>query len=224
MRNQNIAIFDCAIKRPSLFCFNRLVNHFKLPFTYHSPPHQGLSSLEEDSNARAYIIFGSASNVEDRLPWQRDLALFVDQKLQEGIPVLGLCFGHQLMADFYGLEVRRNPQEVSLKGVREISLLEDTWGFKKEEKLGLFKAHSFQVTGDSKNLLKLGTSEECTWDAIYHKNLPFLGFQTHPEASLDFYEHEIKEYTGDLEADLIKRATSDGLSVLERFLKASQEN
>ncbi|MCR9204165.1 MAG: gamma-glutamyl-gamma-aminobutyrate hydrolase family protein [Halobacteriovoraceae bacterium] len=218
MTSQNIGIFDCAIKRPSLVCFNRLVNHFNLPFTYHSPPHQGLSSVLEDSNARAYIIFGSASNVEDHLPWQKELALFVDEKLRQGVPVLGLCFGHQLMADFYGCKIEKNKTNTSFKGTREVQMIKDSWGFHEGEKLRLFIAHSYQISSFSEEMEQVGTSVDCPWDAIIHKELPFVGFQSHPEGSLDFFEHEIKETTGDLPQTELQSATKDGLSVIERFL------
>jgi GMP synthase (glutamine-hydrolysing) len=177
-----------------------------------------LSSVLEDSNARAYIIFGSASNVEDRLPWQRELAQFVDQKLREGIPVLGLCFGHQLMADFYGCTIEKNESNTSLKGTRKVEILKDAWGFKEGENLQLFIAHSYQITDHSEKIEKLGTSKDCPWDAITHKELPFIGFQAHPEGSLDFFEHEIKETTGELPAIDLEAATTQGLSVIERFI------
>lgn len=123
------------------------------------------------------------------------------------------------MADFYGMEVRKNESGESLKGVREVEIIRDAFGCKKGEKYKIFKAHSYQVYGSSPDLEVIGRSDECPADAIIHKSLPFISFQTHPEGSLDFFENEIKEVTGDLSPDLLKSAMKDGLKVVENFLR-----
>ena len=109
-------VIDCAIKDPSYDSFNRLVERFQHPFLYHRTPYQGIDSLVRYPEAQAYIIFGSASSVNDRLEWQIKLAQFIKTKLEKGIPVMGICFGHQLMADFFGGRVdycdpNKNPRD-----------------------------------------------------------------------------------------------------------------
>jgi len=216
----NIAILDCAIKRPSIMCFNRLVKHFNTPFTYHRPPIDILKSLIDDQNAKAYIIFGSASNIEERLTWHKNLAHFIDEKLKENKPVLGLCFGHQLMADFYGLNVVKNPCKQNLKGTRLVKFKANHLGFRTGEEYSLFKAHSFQIEGESQNLSKIGSSEECSWDVLIHNKYPFLGFQTHPEASMDFYENEILSNKVNISKTLLDKTLIDGLTILEQFISS----
>lgn len=46
-----------------------------------------------------YLITGSLFSAYEDLPWIHDLKAFVRQALTNGIPVGGVCFGHQLMAE-----------------------------------------------------------------------------------------------------------------------------
>ena len=54
------------------------------------------------SKADAYLITGSRHSVYDELPWIEALALFLKEELELGKKVAGICFGHQLMAHFFG--------------------------------------------------------------------------------------------------------------------------
>lgn len=62
------------------------------------------------ADARALIITGSPASVTERAPWmlrrEGELAALV----RAGLPVLGICFGHQLLAQALGGRVERNPR------------------------------------------------------------------------------------------------------------------
>lgn len=223
---KHIAILDCAIKRPSLVCFNRLIQHIHTPLTYHKPSTEGLSSLAFDKEAAAYIIFGSASNVDERLDWHKELALFCMERLKENRPVLGICFGHQLMADAFGLEVIKNPKAESFYGTREITFTK-SWGpYKRGDKKMVFVAHSYQVTGESDNLEVLATSEDCELDGLIHKELPYIGFQAHPEASEDFVLNEVLDHQGHnlgtspKQSENYSRGLKEGLEIVKTFCES----
>ncbi|NKC01131.1 MAG: GMP synthase [Pseudomonadales bacterium] len=53
----------------------------------------------------AYLITGSRHSVYDELPWIQDLVDFLRTVLEARKKILGICFGHQLMAHFFGGEV-----------------------------------------------------------------------------------------------------------------------
>ena len=132
-----IAVIDPAGHTPELDCFNAIAErNQKLPcvFTYHLPALFGMGSLRElerrTDQLSGIVMFGSAASVHDDMPWQRELNSWLLPKL-EYLPVLGLCYGHQLLAKLLpGGEVSRVwPDGAKWAGLRRVSLLRDElWG------------------------------------------------------------------------------------------------
>lgn len=56
------------------------------------------------------IITGSPAMVTEQLPWMQETALWLKTAVTVGIPVLGVCFGHQLLAAALGGAVDWNPR------------------------------------------------------------------------------------------------------------------
>lgn len=189
-----IAVLDCAIKKPALICFNGLVNHFKLPFTYYHIPSKQIEEVKKNG-PKAIIVFGSSSNVKDKWPWQLELREYIFLKLQAGVPVLGICFGHQLMADFFGATVELNPKtainNLALRGQREIELFSHPF-FQGKKKMQLVVDHNYQVFNRPKELTVLATSVDCGLEVLMHQKYPWVGIQGHPEASWNFVTENLE--------------------------------
>jgi GMP synthase (glutamine-hydrolysing) len=146
--------------------------------------------LEKSKQIDGMIILGSNSNVSDRLKWQQDLALFTIDKLKKDIPVLGVCFGHQLISDTFGSTigyVTKDQQKFS--GRRDITFIKDFKKcFSKGESVSIGYAHQQEIKTLSNELIHLATSKICKYEVVAHKTLPFLGTQGHPEADIEFME------------------------------------
>jgi GMP synthase (glutamine-hydrolysing) len=56
------------------------------------------------------VITGSHCMVTDHLPWSETLAVWLERAVRAGMPVLGICYGHQLLAYALGGEVGDNPR------------------------------------------------------------------------------------------------------------------
>lgn len=58
----------------------------------------------------AVIMTGSPSSVTEAAPWMERAADFMLSAAEHRVPVLGVCFGHQLLARAYGAKVVKNPK------------------------------------------------------------------------------------------------------------------
>ena len=66
-------------------------------------------SLPAVSAIAGVVISGSAAYVTDRADWSEATAAWLRQAVAAGLPVLGICYGHQLLAHALGGEVAFNP-------------------------------------------------------------------------------------------------------------------
>ena len=57
----------------------------------------------------AVIITGSALSVTEELPWREAVSAQLRELVAAQVPVLGICFGHQLLAHALGGRVSANP-------------------------------------------------------------------------------------------------------------------
>ena len=55
------------------------------------------------------VVTGSAAYVTDRADWSETTAAWLREAVAAGLPVLGICYGHQLLAHALGGEVAFNP-------------------------------------------------------------------------------------------------------------------
>jgi len=62
---------------------------------------------EDPAENDAYVITGSAAGVYDPLPWIEPLKAFLREAKGE-TPMVGVCFGHQIMAEAFGGKVEKS--------------------------------------------------------------------------------------------------------------------
>src|SRR5690606_32575674 len=64
----------------------------------------------DDLAPAGVVLSGSSAHVQDREPWMLRAEASLRQLVAQGVPVLGICFGHQLLAQALGGEVQANPR------------------------------------------------------------------------------------------------------------------
>ncbi|MDR1314829.1 MAG: glutamine amidotransferase [Deltaproteobacteria bacterium] len=70
-----------------------------------------------------YIVTGSLSMVTSRPVWSLKLTDFISKAVGRGVPVLGVCYGHHLVARALGGRVDWNPSGLEI-GTHEVTLLD----------------------------------------------------------------------------------------------------
>ncbi|MGU9889073.1 glutamine amidotransferase [Serratia marcescens] len=73
---------------------------------------------------RIAVITGSWAMVTDKLEWSENTAKWIRCAIETGMPVFGVCYGHQLMAHALGGSVDYHPQGREM-GCLEITLTDD---------------------------------------------------------------------------------------------------
>ena len=136
---------------------------------------ESIIDLEPD----AVICSGSKANVSMWEPWMDDAARVLHQAVSANIPVLGICFGHQLLCKALGGEVERSSKRTDsvspLFSVGMDTLLSPT-------RKGLF-THQDHVTRLPPGARRIISAKHCENAGMRIAGKPVWGVQFHPEAS-----------------------------------------
>jgi len=96
------------------------------------------------------------------------------------IPVLGICFGHQMIGLLHGALPSRQKED---RDWQIIETLEDHPLFDKmPTEVEMIEDHC-ECISLPKDFVLLGVSDACVNEAMYHKEKPLFGVQFHPEVS-----------------------------------------
>lgn len=190
---KSIAFIDPFGQTPVNKCVNSFILKSGLPCTYHMPSRFGFDSLYELEKFDAIVILGSVAHVTEELDWQNELLKFVIPQIEKGIPTLGICYGHQLIAHHYGCEVGYiDESQDKREEARTVTFEKDELGFKKGTTLKLAYAHAQKVHKISDKFEHFLSSEISKYDGLKLKGLPCWCIQAHPEASQRFIKEDAK--------------------------------
>ena len=139
----------------------------------------GGAPLPSPGEHDAYLITGSRHSAYDDLPWIAPLGTFVRDLVDAEVAVVGVCFGHQLIAHHLGGEVGRAAAGWGV-GVHEARVVtERPWMTPPVERFRLIVSHQDQVTSLPEGAELLATSDHAPVAAFELGSA--LGIQGHPE-------------------------------------------
>jgi len=75
-------------------------------------------ALPDAASPGAVVVTGSAAMVTAREPWSEQTAAWLARVVEAGTPLLGICYGHQLLAHALGGAVGPNPRGREMGTVR----------------------------------------------------------------------------------------------------------
>ncbi|CAG8071978.1 unnamed protein product [Penicillium salamii] len=129
-------------------------------------------------NVDAMIMTGSKHDAWSDAPWILSLTDQIQQALTHKVPVVGICFGHQILARALGAKVGRGDSwEIS---VGNVDLTESGKALFGKDTLSIQQMHRDIVFTLPEGCVNLGTSPLCQLQGLYspHK---LLSVQGHPE-------------------------------------------
>lgn len=137
-------------------------------------------SMEEDVRLyNAIIISGSQRKLAE--PGTFELYSNIAELIKTcGKPILGICFGHQLISmAFYEDVVSMGKKIEGYYMVKKVNHDDLFWGL--AEKFLVMESHEEMVANLPYEFIKLAESPNCPIEAMKHRTMPIYGVQFHPE-------------------------------------------
>jgi GMP synthase-like glutamine amidotransferase len=132
------------------------------------------------SDCDGYVITGSRQSVYDDLPWITELADFLAQAMAAEVRIVGICFGHQLLAHFFG-GLTEPAATGWVVGVHETRVLESqSWMQPACPEFALLSSHKDQVARLPEGAQTIASSDACP-HAGFIIGERVMTLQGHPE-------------------------------------------
>ncbi|UJQ93128.1 type 1 glutamine amidotransferase [Mariluticola halotolerans] len=142
--------------------------------------------LPDPRNLEGVVITGSAAGVYDSLPWMDPLRAFIRDAYAAKTPTLGICFGHQIMADALGGDVRKSEKGWGLG--RQVYAVKNKPGFMNGigDAVAIAASHQDQVIAPPADAEVFLASDFTPNAGLIYRNGAAMSMQPHPEFNEDF--------------------------------------
>ena len=149
--------------------FSEIVSHKKIKIT---------QIIKE--NIAGIILSGGPLNV-----YENDKFKFDKKILKLGVPILGICFGHQILSKLLGGKVKKSKhREFGLATINKVSnsILTKNF-FNKNKTSDVWMSHADQVSKMPKNFKVIASTKNSKLTIIENIKDNFYGVQFHPEVT-----------------------------------------
>ena len=137
-------------------------------------------AIFSEANVKGIILSGGPLNV-----YQINKYSFDKKILELNIPILGICFGHQILSKLNGGRVRQSKhREFGLANIfkkRDSLLTKNFYGVKKTKEVWM--SHADQVSKLPKNFQVIASSTNSKYAIVENKLKKYYGVQFHPEVT-----------------------------------------
>jgi GMP synthase-like glutamine amidotransferase len=138
----------------------------------------------------AFMITGSPAGVYDDYPWIAPLMDFI--RTASDTPMIGICFGHQVMAEALGGHVEKSEKGWGA-GLHRYSVAQRQQWMNGEQVIAVPASHQDQVLVQPPATEISVKSDFTPYAGLAWTDRPAISFQFHPEFSPDFAKALILE-------------------------------
>ena len=142
--------------------------------------HKKIKTSGINQSVKGIILSGGPLNV-----YQINKYSFDKKILELNIPILGICFGHQILSKLNGGRVRQSKhREFGLANIfkkRDSLLTKNFYGVKKTKEVWM--SHADQVSKLPKNFQVIASSTNSKYAIVENKLKKYYGVQFHPEVT-----------------------------------------
>ena len=142
--------------------------------------HKKIKIKDINKSVRGIILSGGPLNV-----YQINKYSFDKKILDLSLPILGICFGHQILSKLNGGKVKQSKhREFGLANIykkKESLLTKNFFGTKKTKKVWM--SHADQVSKLPLNFKVIASSTNSKFAIVENQNKKFFGIQFHPEVT-----------------------------------------
>jgi GMP synthase-like glutamine amidotransferase len=139
--------------------------------------------LPDEIGHGAYLITGSPAGVYDRLPWIDPLQAFI--RGASGSKMVGICFGHQVMAEALGGHVEKSTKGWGA-GLHRYDVIRREQWMDSAVEIAAPASHQDQVVLQPPKTRIVAQSSFTPFAALAWTDRPAISFQFHPEFSPAF--------------------------------------
>ena len=134
----------------------------------------------------AYVITGSSAGVYDPLPWIEPLKAFI-REAHGSAKLVGICFGHQIMAEALGGRVEKSDKGWGL-GLHsyEVTASAPFMGTEAPARIAVAASHQDQVVAAPEGATVLAASAFTPHAVLLYAGGGALSMQFHPEFTRDY--------------------------------------
>ena len=142
--------------------------------------HKKIKNKDIISSIKGIILSGGPLNV-----YEIDKYSFDRRIIENGIPILGICFGHQILSKLNGGKVKKSKhREFGLANIykKKDSFLTKNF-FKNKKPTNVWMSHADQVSKLPKDFKVIASSQNSKFAIVENKFKKFYGVQFHPEVT-----------------------------------------
>ncbi len=142
--------------------------------------HKKIKNNDIDGSIKGIILSGGPLNVYEIKKYSFDKKI-----INNGIPILGICFGHQILSKLNGGKVKQSKhREFGLANIykKKDSLIIKNF-FNNKKSMKVWMSHADQVSKLPKKFSIVASSQNSKFAIIENKLKKFYGVQFHPEVT-----------------------------------------